>query len=161
MNTTPAPTQAALAGLLVAAAIATWWLGSTRLALADAADASRAAAQALLALWLARATLLALLGLRLGALRGWRPGAAAMLALIAPAWPVMVLAWHAGTAGLAAAVLSEVLLLTAGLALPLVGAGLRRTLPQAGAADSLGTAVGAAMVGGLWLARGQWSALLS
>ena len=54
--------------------IAVWWLGSTRLALDHGTDASRCAADALYALLLVRGMALAVLSVRVGALRGWRPG---------------------------------------------------------------------------------------
>ena len=51
MKSVPDPRLSALTGLALAATVALWWLGSTRIALDQAGDASRAAAAALLALW--------------------------------------------------------------------------------------------------------------
>ena len=57
---TEAPTHrlAAMTGLALAAAIAVWWLGSTRLALDHGADAGRSGADALHALLLIPVVLL-------------------------------------------------------------------------------------------------------
>ncbi len=147
----------ALSGIAIAAALAVWWLGSSRLALDDGADASRPAADALHALWLVRAMALALLGLRVGALDGWRTGVVAGLALVAPAWPVLVLAWAASTVPLMPAMLAEWLLLAACGALPLLGLGLRRLLRQAAFAEAAATLVGCALVAALWFTRGLWA----
>ena len=91
MKSVPDPRLSALVGLALAATVALWWLGSTRIALDQAGDASRAAAAALLALWVVRGMVLAPLGLRAGALSGWRAGAEAAALLLAPAWPLLIL----------------------------------------------------------------------
>lgn len=147
----------ALTGIAIAAALALWWLGSSRLALDDGAAASRPAADALHALWLVRAMALALLGLRVGALGGWRAGVVAGLALVAPAWPVLVLAWSASSVPLAQVVRAEWLLLAACGALPLLGLGLRRLLRQAPLAEAAATLAGCALVAALWSTRGLWA----
>jgi hypothetical protein len=147
----------ALSGITIAAALALWWLGSSRLALDDGADASRPAGQALHALWLVRAMVLALLSVRVAALHGWWAGAGAGLALVAPAWPVMVLAWSASTVPLVPVVLAEWLLLVACGALPLLGLGLRRLLRQAPLAEAAATLVGVVLVAVLWFTRGLWA----
>lgn len=147
----------ALTGVALAAALALWWLGSSRLALDDGADASRPAADALQALWLARAMALALVGPRVGAVSGWRAGAAAGLALVAPAWPVLVLAWSASALPLAQVLLAELLLLAASAALPLLGLGLRRLLRQAPVAEAAATLAGCALMAALWSTRGLWT----
>jgi hypothetical protein len=149
--------MAAMTGLVLAAAVALWWLGSTRLALDHSSDAGRASADALQALWLARAIALALLGVRTGALRGWRGGAAAGLALIAPAWPLAVLAWTASATPWIHAAGAEIALLGAAAVLPLIGLGLRRALRQVELAEASGTALGAALASALWFARGLWT----
>lgn len=147
---------AAMAGLALAAAIALWWLGSTRLAMAHGSDASRSASDALQTLWLVRGMALAMLSVRVGALRGWRPGSAAALGLVVPSWPLVVLAWSASTAPWTHVALAEFLLLAACLALPPIGLGLRRALRQAELADVVGTAVGTALAASVWLARSLW-----
>ncbi|MDO9074392.1 MAG: hypothetical protein Q7U73_14115 [Rubrivivax sp.] len=148
---------AALSGLALTAAVALWWLGSTRLALDDGSDASRPAADTLITLWLVRGMALALLAVRAGALRGWRAGAVAALGLIAPCWPLVVLAWSASAAPLAQVALAEAMLLAAGVALPLLGGGLRRALRRVELAEILGTAVGAALAATLWFTRSLWT----
>ena len=147
----------ALTGLVLAAAVALWWLGSTRLALDHGADASRSAANALQALWLARAMALALVGVRMGAWHGWRAGSAAALGLIAPAWPLLALVWSASRLAATQVLLAECVLLAACLALPAIGLFLRRGLRRAELVDVVATAAGAALLVPVWLARGDWS----
>ena len=147
----------AASGIAFAAAVALWWLASTRIALDQGSDASRLAAQALNALWFVRGASLALLGARFCTPRGWRPGALAALGLIAPAWPLVVLVWSASTAAAARVVLAESLLLAAALALPLFGLGLRRALRWPALAETAATAVGTALAAAWWLARGFWT----
>lgn len=146
-----------IAGLALAAAIAAWWLGSTRLALDHGADAGRCADDALQALLLVRVTAVAMTGVRVGALRGWRPGATAGLGLIAPSWPLVALAWSAGTRLATHVALAEVLLLAACAALPLVGLGLRRLLQKTELAVIAGTVLGTALAATAWVLRGFWS----
>jgi hypothetical protein len=155
--TPPTDRSTALAGVALAAAVALWWLGATRLALDDGADTSRPAADALHALWLLRAMLLAVLALRLGALIGWRAGAIAGLMCVAPAWPVGVLAWSASAVPLAHALQAEAWLLAACAALPLAGLGLRRLLRDATLAESAATLVAVALVAALWWQRALWA----
>ena len=148
---------AAIGGLVLAAAISLWWLGSTRLALANGSDTSFRAADALAALWTVRGTALALLSLRAGALHSWRGGAAQTLGLIAPSWPLVVLAWSASTVTLTQVALAECLLLAAGAALPGVGHGLRRVLVRIELAEATATLLGVGLVAALWYLRGAWS----
>lgn len=161
MNEALARRLATMTGVAVAASVALWWLGSTRLALDHGSDASRFAADALSALWLVRAVAVATLGLRAGALRGWRPGAAQALGLIGPSWPLVVLVWSASTTPLMRTALAELLLLIAAVALPLVGGWLRRALRQSELAVVLGTAAGAALAASVWLTHGAWALPLS
>ena len=153
----PARRPSALTGVALAVAVALWWLGSSRLALDDGADASRPAADALHALWLLRAMAVALLGSRVGALAGWRAGAAAGLVLVAPAWPVLVLVWSASAASLAQVLVAEALLLVGCAVLPTLGLGLRRLLRHAPIAEAAATLVGLAVVAALWSTRGLWA----
>ena len=152
---------AVIGGLALAAVTALWWLGSTRLALDDGSDPSLRAAAALVALWLVRGMALALLSLRAGALRGWRAGAAQSSGLIAPSWPLVVLACSASTIPLAQVVLAEGLLLVAGAVLPLVGHGLRRLLRRVDLAEAAATALGVGLAAALWYSRGPCSPPLS
>ncbi len=153
--------SAALIGLAFAAALALWWLGSTRIALDGAADAGRSSAQALHAAWLVRGMALLLLGLRAGALHGWRGGGAAALGLAAPAWPVVALAWSASAAPLASVLLAESILLAAGAMVAYLGSVLRRVLRHAERAEVVATSLGIVLAACLWAARSAWSALLS
>lgn len=148
---------AVLGGLALAAAVAIWWLGGSRLALEDGSATDRVAADALHTLWLARGTTVAWLSVRVGAGPGWRPGAAAALGLIAPAWPLAVLAWSASTLPLAQLLLLEMALLAAGLVLPLIGLGLRRLLRDAERAEPVATALGVALAAGVWATQGPWT----
>jgi hypothetical protein len=156
MNDLPARRLAAMSGLALAAAVALWWLGSTRLALDHGSDAGRPSAQALQALWVVRAMALALLGLRVAALRGWRAGMETALGLAAPAWPLVVLAWSASSVPLMQVALMELALLAAGLALPLLGQGIGRVLRQSELAVVAATAIGAAAAAAVWFTRGTW-----
>jgi hypothetical protein len=156
MNETLARRLAAITGLALAAAIALWWLGSTRLALDQASDASRPATDTLNALGLVRGMVLAILGVRVGASCGWRAGVAAAMLLVAPSWPVLALAWSASAAPWTQLALTELLLLSACVALPLLGHGLSRALRQAELVEVIGTGVGAALAASVWLTRGAW-----
>jgi hypothetical protein len=157
MSEAPAHRLAAMTGLALAAAIAVWWLGSTRLALDHGADAGRYAEDALQALLLVRVTALAMVSVRIGAVCGWRPGATAGLALIAPSWPLVVLAWSAGTWSVSHVALAEVVLLAGSAALPLIGVGLHRLLQRAELAGVAGTVLGIALAASAWVTRGLWS----
>ncbi len=160
---TEAPTHrlAAMTGLALAAAIAVWWLGSTRLALDHGADAGRSGADALHALLLIRGTTLAMLSVRVGAARGWRPGVTAGLGLITPSWPLVALAWSASATSLTHVALAELLLLAESAALPLIGVGLRQSLRRAELAVVLGTGIGTAVAVSVWVACGLWRAPLA
>ena len=148
---------AAMTGLALAAAFAVWWLGSVRLAIDRGADAGRSSADALQIVWLVRALFVPVLAVRVGALRGWGAGVAAALAIAAPSWPVVVMAWSASTAPLAQSALAEGLLLAAAVALPLVGLGLRRVLPRAGLVEPIASAVGVALAAAVWFGHDRWT----
>lgn len=157
MSTAPAHRLDAMTGLVLAAAIAVWWLGSTRLALEHGSDTGRSADDALQALLIVRVMALAMVSVRVGALRGWRPGVTAGLALIAPSWPLVVLAWSAGTWSVMHAALAEIVLLTGSVALPPIGLGLHRLLQKAELAVVTGTVLGIALAASAWVTRGLWS----
>jgi hypothetical protein len=157
MNETLVRRFAAISGLALAAAFAVWWLGSVRLAIDRGADAGRSSAEALEAVWLVRALFVPLLAVRVGALRGWGAGAAASLAIVAPSWPVVVMAWSASTAPMAQSALAEGLLLAAAVVLPLVGCGLRRVLPRADLVEPIASWVGVAIAAVVWLAHVRWT----
>ena len=158
MNATMARRVDEIAGLALAAAITLWWLGRTRLALEDGSDPAGSATDALHALLLVRGMAVGVAGVRVGASLGWGSGAAASLGLVAPSWPLLVLAWSASTTPLWRVALAESMLLAAALVLPAVGSGLRRVIPRADLAATMGTALGAALAAFLWFARG-WPAL--
>lgn len=146
---------AAIAGLALAVVVAVWWLTSTRLALDHGTDAGRSAAYALNALWLVRGMALAMLGVRAGALYGWRRGTRAGLGLIAPSWPLVALVWSASATSLTQVALAEFLLLAGSAALPSIGLFLRRSLRSAELALVAGTGVGIALAAALWVASGS------
>ena len=143
-------------GLALTAATATWWLGSTRLALVQAHDTTGSAALAVETLWLARAMALPLLALRLGVLRGTRPAAANCTAFVAAPWPLLLLAWSASGLPAGRMVTAEVALVAGSLFLPLIGQGLRGVLRSTPLAATAGTAIGTLLAAGLWLTRALW-----
>jgi hypothetical protein len=153
MNEATARRLAAMAGLTLAIAVSFWWLASTRLALNAGSDASRSAADALQVAWLVRGMALATISLRIGTLRGWRPGAAEALGLITPMWPLVALMWTATMASWAHVAVAELALLAAGLVLPLIGQGLRHVLRRVEFADMMAMLLGATLTSALWLTR--------
>ena len=157
MSASPARRVAALSGLAVAAALAVWWLGSTRLAIDRGADAGRASEDVLQVAWLVRALVVPTLAVRVAALAGWRAGAGAALAMVVPAWPVLALAWAASAAPLWQAVLAEGALVGAALVLPMVGPGVRRALSSADAVEPVATAVGLVRAAVAWMAHDRWA----
>lgn len=156
MSEAPARRLDAMTGLALAVAIAVWWLGSARLALDHGTDTVRCADDALQALLVVRVIALAMVGVRVGAMRGWRAGAAAGLGLIAPSWPVVALAWSAGTSLATHVALAEVLLLAGSVALPLVGLGVRRVLQKSEIAVVPGTLLGIVLAAAAWVTRDFW-----
>jgi hypothetical protein len=144
-------------GIVIAAGVASWWLGATRLALEQSLDAGALADGALEAAWLARALVLGLLTPRLGTLGGFRHGAACGLAATAMAWPLVA------SAALAGAV--DPLLVLAGegalAALALAGAAAGRGLAALTGtyAAHLCTALGAALGAAAWLGADAWPLL--
>ncbi len=157
MTSAASPRWATGAGLLLAAAAALWWLGSTRLALDQGADTRRAAAGALNGLWLARGLAVALLAPRCGAWAGWRAGALQSLLLLAPAWPVVVLTASASTASGLHVVAIEVLLALLGLLLAAAAAALAHNWPRALRMGAVDTALGVALAAALWASSAAWT----
>ena len=148
---------AAISGLTIAAAVAMWWLGSTRLALDHASDPGRPSAQALQALWVVRAMAIALLAVHVAALRGWRAGVENALGLVAPAWPLVLLAWSASAMPLSQVAMMELALLAAAGLLPLVGDGIGRVLRRSEWALLTGAVVGAGLAALAWFAQRLWA----
>lgn len=138
---------AALTGLTLAGCAAAWWLGGSRLAIDRGGNPARVAAEALHLLLVLRAAVTCVLGMRVGALAGWRTGTGVGLCLIAPSWPIVLLAASASTAPLSRVLLGEVSLLIASVLAPLLGAGLRHALGRAEPALVAATAAGIASAG--------------
>ncbi len=151
---------AAASGLLLASAVAVWWLGSTRLVLLDGADASRPAAQALLVLLLLRGIVLALTAPADAVRSGLAASATAALLRLAPAWPVVVLAWSASRVPGWAMLAAEAALLLAAFALPLAGLAVARVLRRAAQAEPAALALGVALAAALWHGRAAVAAAL-
>ena len=148
-------------GLALAAVAAVWWLGSTRLILDRGADTARCAADALHALLLVRGMMLALLGPRTAALFGWRQGFTTGVALVAPSWPVVLLAWSASTIPLSMVLIAETLLLAATFLLPLIGIAVARLLDRPKLAVLSGTTMGVGVAAALWASQASWAKVLS
>jgi len=156
MNETLVPRFAAISGLVVAAAFAVWWLGSARLAIDQGADAARSSADALRVAWLVRALLVPVLGMRVGAMRGWRGGAASSLAMVAPSWPVVAMAWSASAVALGQLLLAEGFLLVEALVVPMLGDGLRRVVPRSDVAEAIASTLGVVLAVALWVGHARW-----
>lgn len=157
MSAHRAPTLEAILGVVIAATVALWWLGSSRLALNAGADAGRIAVDTLNVLLLARGIALSVTALH-GArpVAGWR-SRAAPLGLIAPAWPVAVLAWSACSVRASHLLAAEATLLLAAWLLPGVAQRLRRAWPRGEAAALAGTTIGLGLAAGLWWSRPLWA----
>lgn len=156
MSPTNVRRLAAAVGIGLAGAVALWWLGAARIAVERGADVVRASADALLALCIARAVALPLVGIRVAAASGWRAGADAGLGLVTPAWPMVAVAWMAGTAPWVPTVAAELVLLAAAHGLPLLGTGLRRVVPP-GPLDAAAAALAVALASIAWAGRSLWS----
>jgi hypothetical protein len=153
-------TLPALIGVALAAAVALWWLGASRLALARGADTGRIAVDALNALLLTRAVALALcIGHGGGSTGSWAGGRGDALVLLAPAWPVAVLAWSASRVSAAQLLAAEAALLLAALVLPGLAGALRRAWPRDDQARLAGTTLGVALALGCWLSYRHWALL--
>jgi len=157
MNESAGRRFAALSGIGLAAALAVWWLGGARLAIEHGADAATGSAVALRVAWLLRALLVPVLGVRIGALFGWRAGAASSLAIVAPSWPVVAMAWSASAVPLAQLMLAEIFLLVEALVSPLVGRALRRVVPRPEIAEPVASAIGVVLAAALWLSHDRWA----
>ena len=152
---------AVIVGLIAALLTAVWWLGSTRLVLDRGTDPARAAADALHALLLVRAMALAVLTLRTAALRGARSAMSMGVGLIAPSWPVVLLAWSASTVAFSNVLAAEALLVAECVAVALIGAALRRLFSNAELALVAGSALGILIAAAIWAAPGLQAVLLT
>ena len=139
-------------GLGAATAVAVWWLGATRVAIAGGTDAARFAGDALFALVLVRALLIAVLAPRAAAVGGYVAGLRLCLPVVCVAWPVAVLAWAASNEEVVRTVSAEIGLLAGAALAPLVGRALARTMKQGPAMEAMATGAGVLIACGLWLA---------
>jgi hypothetical protein len=146
-------------GALCAAAVSCWWLAATSIATERGVAAAGIAASAMAALWLARALILCVLALRLGASAA-NPRPLALLIVVS--WPLLALMALASDARLVDVFWGEALLAIGAAVLSLFGASLGRAplvrLAPAGCATLIGV-LGALV---LWQNRAQfltWLAL--
>lgn len=148
----------AVAGLVITAVVATWWLGTVGLALPSSGNPERASAQAILALVLLRGLLLPAFGLPAG-LRLARATWPGLLTMVAVAWPVVALAWSASEVTLQAVLAAEGVLLALAVVIGALGtalAPLTRGRLSADASDNMATAAGLLVALGLWVTRQHW-----
>jgi hypothetical protein len=138
-------------GLGAATAVAAWWLGASRVAIAGGADAATLAFGALFALLLVRALLIAVLAPRAAAVGGYVAGLRLCLPVVSVAWPVAALAWAASNVGVAHALAAEAGLLAGAALAPLVGRALARSMKQGPTMEAIATAAGVLIALALWL----------
>jgi hypothetical protein len=138
-------------GLGVATAVAAWWLGASRIAIVGGTDAARFAGDALFALVLMRALLIAVIAPRAAAVGGYVAGLRLCLPVVSVGWPVAVLAWAASNEGIVRSIAAELGLLAGAALAPLVGRALARTMRQGPAMEAMATAAGVLIACGLWL----------
>ena len=138
-------------GLGVATAVGAWWLGASRIAIVGGTDAARFAGDALFALVLMRALLIAVIAPRAAAVGGYVAGLRLCLPVVSVGWPVAVLAWAASNEGIVRSIAAELGLLAGAALAPLVGRALARTMRQGPAMEAMATAAGVLIACGLWL----------
>jgi hypothetical protein len=139
-----------LLGLLLAGAIATWWLAAVRGVLEASGDPALLATQALFALSVARPMLVSVVASRAAALDGYAAGMRAALPVVIAAWPL------ASADSLARTLAIESTLACWAVLTPLVGYVLGRGLRDRASAASLATAVGVALACAVWLLAATW-----
>lgn len=145
-----------LLGLLLAGAVATWWLAAVRGVLEAGGDPALLATQALFALSVARPMVVCVVASRAAALDGYTAGLRAALPVVIAAWPLVGLAWLASADSLARTVAIEAALAGWTLLLPAAGHVLRRGLRDRARAASVATAVGVALACAVWLLAATW-----
>jgi hypothetical protein len=138
-------------GLGAATAVAAWWLGASRIAIAGGTDAATFAGDALFALVLVRAMLTAVLAPRAAAVGGYVAGLRLCLPVVSAGWPVAVLAWAASNEGIVRSFAAELGLLAGAALAPLAGRALARTMKQGPMMEAIATAMGVLIACGLWL----------
>lgn len=134
-------------GFAIAVAVATWWLVATRLALLGGFDASLAAGDALFAIVVARAVLVAVVAPRNAAVGGYVAGLRVSLPIVAVSWPVVAVAWAASSSGALRTLASEAILLGVAVLAPLAGRGLARVLRQGPLLEALAAGAGVLFAG--------------
>ena len=150
------PRLGVVLGLLLAAAIGTWWLAATRGALGGSGDPAALASVALFVSSLARGMLVSVVALRAAAIGGFGAGARTALPVVTAAWPVVALAWLASADSLARTLIIEVALVAFALVAALVGHGLAVAAARRAWTVQLATVLGIALACGVWLASGAW-----
>ncbi len=145
-----------LLGLLLAGAVATWWLAAVRGVLEASGDPALLATHALFALSVARPMLVSVVASRAAALDGYAAGMRAALPVVIAAWPLVALAWLASADSLARTVAIEAVLAGWALLTPLVGHVLGRGLRDRARAAGVATAVGVALACAVWLLAAAW-----
>lgn len=143
-------------GLLLAAAVATWWLVATRVALVGGGATATLATQALFALSVARPMLASVVGLRMAALGGFDDGARTALPVMLAAWPLVALAWLASADSLSRTLTIEAALLSGALLVTLLGHGLHRVVRDDRWRSAIATILGIAIAAGVWQLSGLW-----
>jgi hypothetical protein len=143
-------------GLLLASAVATWWLAAVRGLLDASGDPALLATQALFALSVARPMLVSVVASRAAVLDGYAAGLRAALPVVVAAWPLVALAWLASTDSLSRTVAIEAALAGYALLMPLAGHALGRGLADRARAAGVATAVGVALACVVWLLSAAW-----
>jgi hypothetical protein len=138
-------------GLSLATAIATWWLGASRVAIESGRDTALLAAQALFVLALLRSLLLTVSAPRVAAREGYAAGVRSALPVVTAAWPVVALAWAASTDSIARTLVVEIALLGVACVAPLPGYLLARWRPGRASNTALATLAGVVVACGVWL----------
>jgi hypothetical protein len=151
---------AMLLGLAVLAALATWWLGALVLALRSGADALAYGAPLLAALWMTRAVLIALLGVRTAAEQRPARAARALLALALVPGPLALLAAAASEVPALRVLGGELALLALALLVVLAGRTVRRVALDPLWRRPLALSTGVLLAAGLWWQRHLWLAWL-
>lgn len=143
-------------GLLLAGAVATWWLAAVRGALQANGDPALLATQALFALSVARPMVVSVVASRAAALDGYAAGLRAAVPVVIAAWPLIALAWLAGSDSLSRTLTIEAALVGYALLMPLAGHALGRGLGDRVRAAGVATAVGVALACTVWLLSSAW-----
>jgi hypothetical protein len=150
------PRLGVVLGLLLAAAVGTWWLAATRSALGGAGDPAAIASQALFVSCLARAMLVSVVALRAAAAGGFGAGARTALPVVSAAWPVVALAWLASIDSLGRTFMIEAALVAFALAAALVGHGVAIMAARRAWTVPVATALGIALACGVWRVADAW-----